>query len=288
MSSFLYLRYVIFKTDKMNDDLIDFIKGAFNSDKKGKYIRYVTIPIVYDNSKDLLYIGCYSGNKLDSNWFKSDMIIWILENFQEKGIDFNKISLVKSEESENDIHSLSDYENIYNKNMMLCYDKEKKLKYLFIFLIIILFFRFIHNPILLIFLCLLLFVIISSFVKEYKINLCKINKIRLIINNNYDFIEKINDILKNYYSSYIDSFIFVDKYSIIDFEKKFNNDKKYYLILLDDYLEKEILNIISTKSAKIKKNILVLKLKDNKYLQFVKDDNLLMKNKFLNIIKRLL
>ncbi len=285
MGSCLYLIFVIFRTNEVNEDLINFIKNGFNSDKKGKYIRYVTIPIVYEEKKENLYIGCYSGKNLNSKWFGSDMIVWILEELQKNDIIFTHVSLKKTEK-ENNESILSNYESVYNKSMVLKWKSEKKIKFLFILIIIVMLIHFFHNKNLFIFPCFLLILTLLSFFIKYRRKLDKINKIKLDISNIFAFKEKLNYILRKYYKNQLDSFIILDKYSTTDLNKLLANKQNCYVILLDDFYEEKVINIINTKESKLKKEILVLKKENNDYLTFVKDDNFKMKVKLLNIFKR--
>lgn len=288
MSSFLYLIFVVCRTNELNNDLMSFIEKGFNFNKKGQYISYVTIPVVYVENEEILYIGCYNGNELNSKWFGSDMIIWVLEELKKKDVLFNTVGLVKSQNSEKYISNISQYENIYNKNRALKMKKERSVESLFIFIIVLLLFRYICNPVLFILLCLLLILASFSFLKKYRDELYKIDKVKMGISNMDRFGENLNNVLKKYYKNHIGSFTILDEYSKINSDEFLYDNKKNYIILLDDSMEKKIMDIINNIDDRRKKNILVLKKYNDEFLNFVKDDNFLMKKKFLNIIDKIL
>lgn len=291
MGSSIYLIFVVVKNHKLNDVLREFIATGFHMSKKGKYDRYVTIPVVFEESSENLYIGCYPGNKIDSKWFGKEMIIWILEELQKNKIEFSEISMVRSSKKENLARNTSDYECIYTRNIVLELEREKKYLYLFILILIYLICRlFTIDIILCILPCIL--IIRCFYVLIFHINgkqsFSKFKKIMLGSSNIVAIKEKINNILEKHYKKYLKSFVFIGKYMTIDLDRLFLDSQSHYIILLDDFYEQDLLDIINKKNDKDKKRFLILKCEDHEYLTFMKDDNLSMKKKFLKIIGRLL
>lgn len=283
MCSYIYMIFVIFNTNKINKDLLRFIENGFNTRREGRFNRYITIPVIFEDDTETLYISCNYDNKLEYKWFGSDMIIWILENLQEKNIEFNKISLVKSSGNKKNYNNVYPYENTYTREIVLELENKKKIVYIFIFVLIYNIYYFTTKNI---FLAIFPFILLIRFlyILLYKGNMeyLKFNKINLTGLKLSVFKDKIINRWKN------NPIIFIDKYTTIDFNDIFSDIQNYYIILLDDFYEQDLLNSINKLSDESKKNILILKNDNNEFLSFIKDDNKYMKKKLLKYIGKVL